>query len=56
MTNIQEIARLNDEVRANPSKGVLVLTQDIRCNSCEDITTIINKVRNFNDFNEDNNP
>ena len=56
MTNTQEIARLNDEFRANPSKGVLVLTQGIRCNTQEDIATIINKVRNFNDFNEDNNP
>ena len=56
MTNIQEIARLNDEFRANPSRGVLVLTQGIRCNTSEDIATIINKVRNFNDFNKDNNP
>ena len=56
MTNTQEIARLNDEFRTNPSKGVLVLTQGIRCNTQEDIATIINKVRNFNDFNEDNNP
>ena len=56
MTNIQEIARLNDEFRTNPSRGVLVLTQGIRCNTQEDIATIINKVRNFNDFNEDNNP
>ena len=56
MTNVSEIAKLNDEFRANLSRGVLILTEGIRSNSSEDITTIINKVRNFNDFNEGNNP
>ena len=41
MTNTQEIARLNDEFRANPSRRVLVLTQGIRCNNKEDILGII---------------
>lgn len=52
----EEIARLNDAFRQNLSKGTLVLTQGICCNSKEDIAEIINLVRNFNDFNEDNDP
>ena len=55
MNNVSEIAKLNDEFRANPSLGTLILTEGIRSNSSEDITTIINKVRNFKDFNENNN-
>ena len=56
MTNISEIAKLNDAFRANPSLGTLILTEGIRSNSSEDIATIINKVRNFNGFDENNNP
>lgn len=56
MNNVSEIAKLNDALRANPSLGTLILTEGIRSNSSEDIATIINKVRNFNDFDEDNNP
>ena len=56
MNNVEEIAKLNDEFRANPSLGTLILTEGIRANSSEDIATIINKVRNFDDFDEDNNP
>ena len=56
MNNIEEIAKLNDEFRGNPSLGTLILTEGIRSNTHDDITTIINKVRNFNDFDEDNNP
>lgn len=50
MNNVEEIAKLNDEFRANPSLGTLILTEGIRSNTHDDITTIINKVRNFNDF------
>lgn len=56
MNNVSEIAKLNDEFRANPSLGTLILTEGIRSNSSEDIVSIINKVRNFNNFDEDNNP
>ena len=56
MPNVEEIAKLNDEFRANPSLGTLILTEGIRCNTHDDITTIINRVRYFNDFDEDNNP
>ena len=56
MNNVEEIAKLNDKFRANPSLGTLILTDGIRSNSSEDIASIINKVRNFNDFDEDNNP
>ena len=56
MNNVSEIAKLNDAFRANPSLGTLILTEGIRSNTHDDITTIINKVRNFNDFDENNNP
>ena len=36
--------------------GTFVLTAGIRNNSSENIANIISKVRNFNDFNEGNNP
>lgn len=52
----KEKARLNDDFRHHLSKGTLVLTSGIRYNSKEDIAEIIARVRNFNDFNEDNDP
>lgn len=52
----EEIARLNDDFRHHLSKGTLVLTSGIRCNTKEDIAEIIAHVRNFNNFNEDNDP
>ena len=56
MPNVSEIAKLNDAFRVNPSLGTLILTEGIRNNTHDDITTIINKVRTFDDFNKDNNP
>lgn len=56
MTNAVAIAKLNDAFRANPILGTTILTTGIRNNSSEDIARIMNKVRNFKDFNEDNNP
>ncbi len=56
MSNVAKIAKLNDEFRANPSLGLLVLTDGIRANSEDDIAVIINKVRTFDNFSEDNNP
>lgn len=52
----EEIARLNDDFRHHLSNGTLVLTSGIRCNTKEDIAEIIARVRNFNDFDEDNAP
>ncbi len=56
MTNAVAIAKLNDDFRANPILGTTILTTGIRNNSSEDIARIMNKVRNFKDFDEDNNP
>lgn len=56
MNKASAIAKLNDAFRANPILGTTILTAGIKNNSSEDIARIINKVRNFNDFNEDNNP
>lgn len=56
MSNAARIAALNDAFRANPVLGTFVLTAGIRNNSSENIANIISKVRNFNDFNEGNNP
>lgn len=52
----EEIARLNDAFRKNLSKGILMLSQGIHLNTIEDIEKIISLVRNFNDFDEGNNP
>lgn len=56
MNNIAAIAKLNDDFRANPSLGTFVLTPEIRANSFDDIEVILNKVRHFDDFSEENNP
>lgn len=56
MTNAVAIAKLNDAFRANPILGTTILTTGIRNNSSEDIARIMNHVRNFKDFDEDNNP
>lgn len=52
MTNAATIAKLNDTFRANPILGTTILTAGIRNNSSEDIARIMNKVRNFKDFDE----
>lgn len=54
MTN--SIATQNDDFRKNLSKGTLVLTQGIRGNTSEDLKEIIAKVRNFDAFDENNDP
>lgn len=46
----------NDDFRQHPSKGVLILTDGIRCNSAQDIGKIIAKVRNFKRFTKGNDP
>lgn len=56
MTNIAVIAAQNDDFRKHLSKGTLVLTSGIRSNTSEDIKGIITKVRNFEKFDESNDP
>ena len=50
------IAAQNDDFRKHLSRGTLVLTFGIRANSSEDIKAIITKVRNFDTFDNDNDP
>lgn len=54
MNNI--IANRNDYFRKNLSHGALVLTQGIRSNTPEGLKEIITKVRNFDTFDENNDP
>ena len=56
MPNTNEIALQNDNFRKNLSQGTLVLTQGIRLNTPEDLKEIITKVRNFDTFDENNDP
>ena len=56
MTDAATIAAENDDFRQHPSKGVLILTDGIRCNSAKDIAKIITKVRNFKRFTKGNDP
>ena len=50
------IAEQNDDFRKHLSQGTLILTQGIRSNTKEDIEAIINRVRTFNTFDENNDP
>lgn len=52
MSNAARIAALNDAFRANPALGTFVLIAGIRANMPQDVATILNKVRTFEDFNE----
>ena len=56
MSNIAQIAALNDAFRANSALGTFVLTTGIRANMPQDVAAIINKVRTFKDFNEGDDP
>lgn len=56
MPNTNEIALQNDNFRKHLSQGTLVLTQGIRSNTSEDIEAIINRVRTFDAFDENNDP
>lgn len=62
MTNLSEIARLNDKFRAsivspNPESGdLIVFSYLFRSLSNKDIELIIQKIAKFDDFNEDNDP
>lgn len=56
MTNAEVIAQQNDDFRKHLSQGTLVLTCGIRANPKEDIQAIINRVRTFDTFDENNDP
>ena len=56
MSNNLSIAEQNDNFRKHLSQGTLVLTQGIRSNTSEDIEAIINRVRTFDAFDENNDP
>ena len=56
MTDAAAIAKLNDEFRLNPSLGILVLTTGIRAFGNNYIKEIIKQVREYNNFNTDNDP
>jgi len=52
----QTIAAQNDDFRLHPNKGTLCLTAGIRALGDLCVKEIIGKVRNFNNFNENNDP
>ena len=54
MTNT--IQRLNDIFRHSLTGGKVLLTAGINAKSSDEVALIINKVRTFNDFNENNDP
>ncbi|MBQ8436801.1 MAG: DUF3768 domain-containing protein [Alphaproteobacteria bacterium] len=56
MNNAARIAALNDAFRANPSLETFVLTAGILTDMPQDVEAILNKVRTFKDFNENDDP
>ena len=55
-SQFQSIAEQNDDFRLHPSKGTFCLTSGIRALGKDCVREIINIVRNFNSFNEVNDP
>lgn len=55
-SQFQSIAKQNDDFRLHPSKGTFCLTSGIRALGKDCVREIIDIVRNFNSFNEDNDP
>ena len=55
-SQFQSIAEQNDDFRLHSSKGTFCLTSGIRALGKDCVREIINIVRNFNNFNEDNDP
>lgn len=56
MGSTKLIRYLNDRFRSTFQGGKVVLTRGIRALSQEEITEILSKVSNFNDFNSSNDP
>ena len=55
-SQFQSIAEQNDDFRLHPSKGTFCLTSGIRALGKDCVREIIDIVRNFNNFNKDNDP
>lgn len=53
---MNDIATLNDTFRKTFTGGQVLLTAGIDSMSMDDKANILSKVRNFNDFTEDNDP
>ena len=53
---MNDIATLNDNFRKTFTGGQVLLTAGIDSMSMDDKANILSKVRNFNDFTEDNDP
>ena len=53
---MSDIATLNDKFRRSFINGEVLLSAGIAAMSSEDKANILSKVRNFNDFTEDNDP
>lgn len=53
---MSDIATLNDKFRKSFTGGQVLLTAGIDSMSMDDKANILSMVRNFNDFNEDNDP
>lgn len=53
---MNDIATLNDNFRKTFTGGQVLLTAGIDFMSMDDKANILSKVRNFNDFTEDNDP
>lgn len=53
---MNDIATLNDTFRKTFTCGQVLLTAGIDSMSMDDKANILSKVRNFNDFTEDNDP
>lgn len=56
MGSTKLIRYLNDRFRSTFQGGQIVLTRGIRALPQEEITEILSKVSNFNDFNSSNDP
>ncbi len=52
----EKIKKLNDKLRKYFIGGKVIITQGIRAMPDEDKEILFNKVKNFNDFNQGNNP
>ena len=56
MNKTEVIRKLNDETRSTFTNVQIMLTLGIRSKSEEEMTEILEKVVNFNDFNKNNDP
>ncbi len=52
--NAVEIAKFNDEFRKGSGQGIVTVTPGVQ--ALEDLSGLIDEVRRFNEFTEDNDP